>query len=332
MRWRGEQLHHTGPLAHSLTHLLTCSQPSYIAVASLHSSLLTSHSPHSAQVSSVQSRSSMKPGVKDIKAMERQKKELQAQLAGVRNKTQQLNKIIASKGKDPASSLHRTARPMEATALVVANKTLNDLRPIQRKHRVDKIAASAKARPRDINDIEPMTFPLDGDLKRIQNQHIQRTKCKVAVEKLQKANAQKIEKKKQLGAMNHTHAPVAASMFPNRYVRGELPCTIEHGTKGQYLSWVCPLENLDYDYYLPIFFDGLQCDKEPVVFLATQGIEDMLYACQGDSSRVIPSLKNLVRPLRNALSKFNVKVLLNVLKVLYKKTFSDVQGTLYDYI
>lgn len=41
----------------------------------------------------------------------------------------------------------------------------------------------------------------------------------------------------------------------------------------------------------------------------------MLYASQGDASRVIPSLKSLVRPLRNALSKFNVKVLLNVLVV-----------------
>ena len=45
-------------------------------------------------------------------------------------------------------------------------------------------------------------------------------------------------------------------MLPNRYLRGELPCTIEHGGKGHYLSWACPLENLDYEYYLPIFFDG----------------------------------------------------------------------------
>ena len=257
----------------------------------------------------------MKPSLKDVKAMEKQKRELQAQLAGVRNKTKQLNKIITSKQKDPGSSMHKTARPLESTAIVVANKTLNDLRPLQRRHHVDQVAASAKAVPRDINDIEPTTFPLDGDLKRIQNQHIQRTKCKVAVGNLQKAQAAKNEKKKKLGAMNHTHAAVVASMFPNRYIRGELPCTIEHGTKGQFLSWVCPLENLDYDYYLPIFFDGLQCDKEPVVFLATQGIEDMLYASQGDASRVIPCLKSLVRPLRNALSKFHVKVLLNVLKV-----------------
>ena len=53
------------------------------------------------------------------------------------------------------------------------------------------------------------------------------------------------------------------------------------------------------------------------MFLASQGIEDMLYACNGNAERIIPSLHNLVRPLRNALSKFKVPVLLNVLKVLY---------------
>ena len=52
---------------------------------------------------------------------------------------------------------------------------------------------------------------------------------------------------------------VPESMLPNRYLRGELPCTIEHGTSGKYLSWACPLENLDYEYYKPLFFDGLQC-------------------------------------------------------------------------
>ena len=255
----------------------------------------------------------MKAGLRDIAAMEREKKELKAQLAGVKNKTKQLNKLIVSKSKDPASSLHKTARKPEDT-VVVANRTLNDLRPVHRKIKVDVTAAQLKAGPRDINDIEPTTIPLNSDLKRIQNQHLQRTKCKVEIEKIQKEKERKREKKKSKSAPQHT-VKVAESMFPNRYIRGELPCTIEHGIKGQYLSWVCPLENLDYDYYLPIFFDGLQCEKEPCVFLASQGIEDMLYACQGDASRVIPALKSLVRPLRNALSKFNVKVLLNVLKV-----------------
>lgn len=106
---------------------------------------------------------------------------------------------------------------------------------------------------------------------------------------------------------------VPASMLPNRYIRGELPCTIEHGAV-MYLSWACPLENLDYEYYLPIFFDGLQC-KDPVIkFISRQGIEDMLYASKGAPERIKPVVPLLAKPLRNALAKFDTEILLATLK------------------
>lgn len=91
----------------------------------------------------------------------------------------------------------------------------------------------------------------------------------------------------------------------------------EHGgANGKYLSWACPLENLDYEYYLPLFFDGLQCNDKVVGFIARQGIEDMLYAAKGHPERIIPVIPGLVRPLRNALSTFDPEILLAVLKVL----------------
>lgn len=108
---------------------------------------------------------------------------------------------------------------------------------------------------------------------------------------------------------------VPASMLPNRYIRGELPCTIEHGAV-MYLSWACPLENLDYEFYLPIFFDGLQV-KDPVVkFIARQGIEDMLFASKGAPQRIAPVVPLLAKPLRNALAKFDIEILLATLKVI----------------
>lgn len=109
---------------------------------------------------------------------------------------------------------------------------------------------------------------------------------------------------------------IPASMLPNRYIRGELPCTIEHGTAGKYLSWACPLENLDYEYYLPLFFDGLQV-KEPVVaFIARQGVEDMLFASKGHPERIKSVVHLLARPLRNALGKFDTELLLASLKAI----------------
>ena len=109
---------------------------------------------------------------------------------------------------------------------------------------------------------------------------------------------------------------VPPSMLPDRYVRGELPCTIEHGINGHYLSWAAPLDNLDYDYYLPIFFDGLQCKDNPARFLARQGIEDLLFASRGFPNRIKSCIYSVVRPIRNALSKFDADILLGVLKAI----------------
>jgi len=50
--------------------------------------------------------------------------------------------------------------------------------------------------------------------------------------------------------------------------------------------------------------------------LATQGIEDMLFAAKSNPDRVISCMKSLIRPLRNALSKFDADILLNVLKTV----------------
>ncbi len=60
---------------------------------------------------------------------------------------------------------------------------------------------------------------------------------------------------------------------------------------------------------------GLQCSEHPISFLARQGIEDLLYAASGQPERIIPCVKSLVRPVRNAFTKFDADVLLAVLKV-----------------
>jgi hypothetical protein len=109
---------------------------------------------------------------------------------------------------------------------------------------------------------------------------------------------------------------IQRSLLPNRYIRGELPCTIEHGGNGQFLSWMAPFESLDYGYYLPLFFDGLQCKDHPHSFLARQGVSDLLYATRGNPQRVISCLKDLVRPLRNALSMNNADITLAVMKII----------------
>jgi hypothetical protein len=73
--------------------------------------------------------------------------------------------------------------------------------------------------------------------------------------------------------VQHFHKRIFCSeYFRLFYERGDLPCTIQHITKGQRLKWfVNDLETLNIDYYLPIFIDGLCETKYPYSFIALNG-------------------------------------------------------------
>jgi len=178
--------------------------------------------------------------------------------------------------------------------------------------------------PITVENMEPQVVT-DKNMLRIR---VDQAKKTVAAEKIsalitRKENAKKkAEEKAKRGIRNFPNISVPVSMLPNRYVRAELPCTIEHGISGHYLSWACPLSQLDYDYYLPIFFDGLQCTENPSRFLARQGVEDLLIGGKDTPERICSAIPKLVRPLRNALNKFDIDILLGVLKAIQQLVLS----------
>jgi len=207
--------------------------------------------------------------------------------------------------------------PASETTVAIRGFPVEDFRMLQR-------TSKAAVNPEDRLPQSSEPTVKSKQLESINHRHLQRTVCKREVdrqkqeseraEKHHKAmEAKKAAKKERKVKINPVVPP---SMLPNRYVRGELPCTIEHGTKGHYLSWACPLEHLDYEYYLPIFFDGLQVKENPTRFLARQGVEDMLFSARGQSDKLIPCIRGLVGPLRNAFMKFDGDILLGVLKAL----------------
>lgn len=112
------------------------------------------------------------------------------------------------------------------------------------------------------------------------------------------------------------HISIPQSMFPTRYIRGELPCVLEHGTSGNYLSWICPVDSLDYNYFLPIFFDGLQCKDHPYSVIVKLAIDDMIYCTMDHIDKLIPTIRHLITPIRNALLHQDASLTLNVVKVL----------------
>ncbi len=245
-------------------------------------------------------------GSRDVVQLKLQRRLIEEQLKKTDEKMHRLDNIILKKS---------SSRPFLATEDPALRRTTN----------LGLTVAEFKLPPRNVrsipkdNSYDPYATdacPINNpDILRIRQQHGIKTTGQQEVKK--RIRQKEIEEaRRHIEERKKPNIKVPESMLPNRYVRGELPCTIEHGTSGKYLSWACPLENLDYEYYLPLFFDGLQCDDKIISFIARQGIEDMLYASRGHPERIKSVIHLLVRPLRNALSKFDTGILLGVLKAL----------------
>ena len=116
---------------------------------------------------------------------------------------------------------------------------------------------------------------------------------------------------------------VEATMFPVRYRRGELPCSIEHRGSGNNLSWICPLLQLDYEHYLPIFLDGIRCTESPYQFVARQGFDELIEEAKGFPDCVLPCLPDLIKPIRLALNTKDPDVVHAALRALQKIVLSN---------
>mmetsp|Transcript_14955 Transcript_14955/g.24927 ORF Transcript_14955/g.24927 Transcript_14955/m.24927 type:complete len:355 (+) Transcript_14955:59-1123(+) len=243
---------------------------------------------------------------RDILALKMERRLAQEKLNRVEKRMDRYGDILDKK----AAAKGNVLSPDRATTTKFG-MTVADLRVPHR---------DCKAVPKD-NTYDPYaTGPVavtNSNIIRIRQNHRIKTEGKATVRSQVKAKEERIlrEQARNSGP-TYPKIPIPESMLPNRYIRGELPCTIEHGVSGKYLSWVSPLENLDYEYYLPLFFDGLQCNDKIITFIACQGIEDMLYASRGHPDRIKGVVPLLVRPLRNALGKFDKDVLLWTLKAI----------------
>lgn len=245
----------------------------------------------------------MSSGARDIVQLKLQKKLLEEQLKAADHKIEKLGSILDKKAHRNPAIFHP-----EDNRLTSVGRTVSELRSFALSSKT-----SSKSSLPSISQPVPVT---NERILHIRQQFLIHTAGRTTVDRKihekQERQARLAKKERKTPQMK-----IPESMLPNRYLRGELPCTIEHGgPNGKYLSWACPLENLDYEYYLPIFFDGLQCNDKIVGFIARQAIEDLLYASRGHPERIIPVIPSLVRPLRNALGKFDTEILLAVLKSL----------------
>ncbi|GAB6030933.1 hypothetical protein CHUAL_007759 [Chamberlinius hualienensis] len=106
---------------------------------------------------------------------------------------------------------------------------------------------------------------------------------------------------------------IGATSFRRFYERGDFPLMISHANKGNKITWKAEFSHLDYDYLLPLFFDGLCEVVYPYEFIARQGIDDLI---SNGPDKVLPLLPKIIPHLRKALNTRNRQVIETTLKIL----------------
>ena len=61
--------------------------------------------------------------------------------------------------------------------------------------------------------------------------------------------------------------------------------------------WKVDINRLDFQYYLPIFIDGLREKRDPFAFLALQGSKEMIDAA-GKNDKLLQVIPQLILPLK----------------------------------
>ena len=132
-----------------------------------------------------------------------------------------------------------------------------------------------------------------------------------------KASAASTQSPPRAGA--YRKQKIQPTEFRRYYERGDLPISIQHRSNGRTISWKVDAEKLDYHHYLPIFFDGLRELEEPYKFIAMQGCMDLL---EKGGAKILPTIPQLIIPIKLALSTKHPVILTTVLKVLQKLVVS----------
>ncbi|ELU14217.1 hypothetical protein CAPTEDRAFT_169980 [Capitella teleta] len=106
---------------------------------------------------------------------------------------------------------------------------------------------------------------------------------------------------------------VSPTKFRASYQRSDLPVAVDSNVSGVKLRWKVQIESLDYNHYLPIFFDGLRETSEPFATIADQGVHDLLNHGEEKVAQVVPQL---IIPIKSALETRNRKIMCRTLRAV----------------
>lgn len=91
----------------------------------------------------------------------------------------------------------------------------------------------------------------------------------------------------------------AKTSFRMYYDRNDIPIKMEYLTGGNKISWTIDLDKIDYNLYLPLFFDGLSETEHPYKTYARQGCTDLIIH---GGEKVYPVIPQLIIPIKSRSS------------------------------
>jgi hypothetical protein len=116
----------------------------------------------------------------------------------------------------------------------------------------------------------------------------------------------------------------AHTEFRRFYDRGDIPVRLVHTAFKNTIAWTVDPAVLDYQHYLPLFFDGLREKEEPYRFFARKGTWALL---KHGGTRVLQVIPQVVVPLKKALDTRDITILPTCLRTLQKLVkSSDLAG------
>ena len=121
--------------------------------------------------------------------------------------------------------------------------------------------------------------------------------------------------KRQKKSLAHVVAKNQHTEFRRFYDRGDIPVRLVHTTFKNAIAWSVDPSVLDYQHYLPLFFDGLREKEEPYRFFARKGTWELL---KNGGTRVLQCIPQVVIPLKKALDTRDLEILPVALRTLQK--------------
>jgi len=83
---------------------------------------------------------------------------------------------------------------------------------------------------------------------------------------------------------------IAPTNFRRMYDVGDIPATLNFTTAGGKICWKVKPEELNFNHYLPVFFDGLREKQDPYRTISVQGAFELLSKGGNKIFHVIPQL------------------------------------------